>query len=267
MIALHSAGASWSYEGSNGPARWPSISPKCGGKRQSPINIVLAKSHPLKADDFEFDALVETPDGASLKLRNTGHGAQIDIVGGDYVMRGGGLPAKQYKLAQFHWHWGSSKDRGSEHTIDGKRFAAECHFVFHDAKYRDLSAALPKEGAVAVVGIFLVVEDDENDAYTAVTDRLSAILNPGEEYQYEEPFKLRGFWPSNIDEFVRYKGSLTTPPCLETLDWTLMLKPISISQNQIAQFRKLVDDHGKELSNNFRPTQPLNGRVVSLRDD
>jgi hypothetical protein len=30
-----------------------------------------------------------------------------------------------YRLEQFHYHWGSDDERGSEHTIDGKAYAAE----------------------------------------------------------------------------------------------------------------------------------------------
>ena len=39
------------------------------------------------------------------------------------VVRGGPLQ-HTYRLVQFHLHWGS-EDWGSEHTIDGKQYAAE----------------------------------------------------------------------------------------------------------------------------------------------
>lgn len=40
------------------------------------------------------------------------------------VLRGGPL-AGTYRLRQCHLHWGSSDDHGSEHLVDGVRFAAE----------------------------------------------------------------------------------------------------------------------------------------------
>lgn len=40
------------------------------------------------------------------------------------VLRGGPLPGP-YRLRQFHLHWGSSDDHGSEHTVDGVKYAAE----------------------------------------------------------------------------------------------------------------------------------------------
>ncbi len=50
--------------------------------------------------------------------------AQVDIEDPDYIVSGGGLPG-EYRVAQFHFHWGSNNRRGSEHTIDGKRFPLE----------------------------------------------------------------------------------------------------------------------------------------------
>ena len=38
---------------------------------------------------------------------------------------GGPLMDSEYELWQFHAHWGSENGKGSEHTVDGKEFAAE----------------------------------------------------------------------------------------------------------------------------------------------
>lgn len=63
-------------------------------------------------------------------------------------------------------------------------------------------------------------------------------------------------------EYAHYKGSLTTPHCNEVVEWIVFLKPLNISRSQIKLFRKLQDGHGHKLVDNFRPTQPLNGRIV-----
>ena len=39
-------------------------------------------------------------------------------------LAGGGLPGI-YKLAQFHWHWGSSDGQGSEHRLNGNEKSME----------------------------------------------------------------------------------------------------------------------------------------------
>lgn len=37
----------------------------------------------------------------------------------------GGPIEGTYELLQIHCHWGEKDDEGSEHTIDGKKFAGE----------------------------------------------------------------------------------------------------------------------------------------------
>ena len=53
------------------------------------------------------------------KFRNDGHSMKFE------PDKGAALPgvsfAGSYKLLQFHFHWGSTNDRGSEHTVDGQR--------------------------------------------------------------------------------------------------------------------------------------------------
>lgn len=37
----------------------------------------------------------------------------------------GGPISGTYRLKQFHFHWGASDDRGSEHTVNGIKFPCE----------------------------------------------------------------------------------------------------------------------------------------------
>lgn len=39
--------------------------------------------------------------------------------------------------------------------------------------------------------------------------------------------------PENINHFFRYQGSLTTPPCYESILWTVFDTPITLSHNQV----------------------------------
>ncbi len=47
------------------------------------------------------------------------------------------------------------------------------------------------------------------------------------------PFKLGEFLPADRTNFYRYIGSLTTPPCAESVIWTLFHDTIKISNNQV----------------------------------
>ena len=45
----------------------------------------------------------------------------------------------EYELWQFHAHWGSEDGQGSEHTVDGKNYAAEViRTKFEDCNSFDL---------------------------------------------------------------------------------------------------------------------------------
>jgi Eukaryotic-type carbonic anhydrase len=39
-----------------------------------------------------------------------------------------------------------------------------------------------------------------------------------------------------------YKGSLTTPPCSEIVNWVVMEEPVQVSQGQLDEFRKGLAD-------------------------
>lgn len=55
--------------------------------------------------------------------------------------------------------------------------------------------------------------------------------------------------------YYTYAGSLTTPPCSETVTWFVLKHPATLSKAQFASFNRILGD-------NFRPLQARNGRVV-----
>ena len=46
------------------------------------------------------------------------------VVSGEASISSGGLPS-EYKLEQFHFHWGSDNGKGSEHLVDGMQYPME----------------------------------------------------------------------------------------------------------------------------------------------
>ena len=60
--------------------------------------------------------------------------------------------------------------------------------------------------------------------------------------------------------FYNYDGSLTTPPCTETVEWFVMRDPLPIRPENLQRF---VDNINYGMPNN-RPIQPLYNRTVSL---
>ncbi|CAL1536053.1 unnamed protein product, partial [Lymnaea stagnalis] len=77
-------------------------------------------------------------------------------------------------------------------------------------------------------------------------------------------FAVRDMLP-DVDhlDFYRYDGSLTTPPCSESVIWSVAVENIEISENQLNQFRNLSDDNYARLVNDFRPIQPEHNRLIT----
>ena len=60
------------------------------------------------------------------ELENNGHAPQLTINNGEGAeLTGGPLGDNQFTLLQFHVHFGCTNDRGSEHALDGKKFAGQ----------------------------------------------------------------------------------------------------------------------------------------------
>ena len=108
-----------------GPPDWKDRYEDCGHRKQSPINIV--KSETIKKS---FSPLKITFDNArglvTGTFKNTGHSPELEIADSNGAsLTGGPLGDKTFELLQFHVHFGCTNDRGSEHTLDEKRFSGE----------------------------------------------------------------------------------------------------------------------------------------------
>ena len=55
---------------------------------------------------------------------NNGHALEMAFPERVYNVSGGGL-TDTYTTVQFHFHWGANNTVGSEHTVNGKEYAAE----------------------------------------------------------------------------------------------------------------------------------------------
>lgn len=70
-----------------------------------------------------------------------------------------------------------------------------------------------------------------------------------------DPSQLLPYGPA-LQQYVAYKGSLTTPPCSEGVQWLVWTTPVQVPQQQVAAFRAFA-------GSNARPVQPLNSRTLA----
>ena len=241
----HTEKTEWGYETENGPDVWGKLSSEyilcTEGEHQSPIDLVNSK--PVKHPPVIYEYYRTT----SLNIHNTGHTIELAYPEGNWIE----VDGTRYQLLQFHFH------TPSEHTIAGKLFDMEMHFVHKS-----------EEGDLAVVGL-LIESGRHNSTFDPVWAHLPAI--PGETQRVEineispiDPFlmlspngQVNDEGMQSLSGYYRYDGSLTTPPCSEGVKWIVLTTPVQMSEAQIAAFKAIIHT-------NNRPVQPLNGRELLM---
>eukprot|EP00481_Brizalina_sp_1-RS-2013_P000053 TRINITY_DN1009_c0_g1_i1.p1 TRINITY_DN1009_c0_g1~~TRINITY_DN1009_c0_g1_i1.p1 ORF type:complete len:176 (-),score=59.20 TRINITY_DN1009_c0_g1_i1:556-1083(-) len=80
---------------------------------------------------------------------------------------------------------------------------------------------------------------------------------------YYTQFNLNDLLPAN-KEMISYKGSLTTPPCYETVRWFIMQHALTVSEAQMAKFRQIAEstDLNDKMEPNWRAEQSINDRTI-----
>lgn len=238
------------------------------GTTQSPIDLStkLGAYPELKYEDDLFSRIYFNQ--KTVKSYLNGQTMQVDLmdaVGSGFQSNIGadnfGAP-EIFKAAQFHFH------AGSEHFFDGKQFDLEMHTVH-------LPAANENGFFAAAFGIIFDTSastiDLSADEIKIIDDFFDALQWDGsdpvvDELNYGELMRMVD--PSN--RFV-YKGSLTTPPCTETIYWNLMRDVYPIKQKHVDQFKAQLDraagyDASDPLSTygNWRVPQPIISQDVHV---
>ncbi len=225
---IHAANKThWGYEGEAGPEHWAQLSPEfadCAGKNQSPVDLkdfVEAKLPPVRINYQSAREVV-----------NNGHTIRVNYAGdgGNLVIDG-----QTFKLLQFHFH------APSENHISGKSFAMEAHLVH-----------VNDQGELAVVAV-MFEEGRENAELEKIWKAMPK--HAGDKNPLPAGARAYQLLPANQD-YYRFNGSLTTPPCTEGVRWLVMKNPITASAKQIKEF-----EHVMHHPNN-RPIQSLNARMV-----
>jgi len=172
-----------------------------------------------------------------------------------------------YQAHQLHFHWGSTNEQGSEHTVDGKAFPIEMHVVSYDSeRYAEIGEALDGYNSLAVLGVLFEVSEEDNPLLNPIIQALEGVHESGDTAELHEDVQVDSLLPEDRNKYYRYYGGLTTPPCFESVVWTVFAQTQTISQAQLDAFRALNfaahDGHADHMVDNFRPVQKLNGRTI-----
>ena len=219
--------AHWTYDGHAGPEHWGRLAKEFGtcevGTQQSPVNIEQSITADLAQITFDYQS-------APIKVVNNGHTIQVNYSGDSKITIG----SKAYKLLQFHFH------SPSENRIGGKPFDMEVHLVHkNDA------------GELAVIGV-LMQAGTENSVLAPLWQAMPEEVN--KERVLTAQINAADLLPERR-QFYHFKGSLTTPPCTEGVDWFVMKDATSLSTSQVQKFVGMV-------GHNARPVQAANHRFI-----
>ncbi|KRG01687.1 carbonic anhydrase 1 [Drosophila mojavensis] len=227
------------------------------GKYQSPINLLtkwdaLPEKHPLKLRNYCNLA------SNKAVLYNTGHTVTVDMAAsgnGSYPRMSGALLNRTFNATELHFHWGSKNVKGSEHTIDGKRFDLELHIVHRALAVDD----------IAVMSVLFNIRQNATTkpVLKPIFDALTKVIEYHEKAEVNETFGLcKLFKVLDKTDYFTYEGSLTTPNCRQGVSWIVFRNLIDVALEDASKLRDLQDSNGEPIASNFRMIMPLNSRPV-----
>ena len=217
----------WSYSGAGGPENWASLSAdneRCGsGAQQSPIDITGFEQGSSPPLSFSFRKEAEG-------ISHNGSSVAVNYAKGNRL----GFGERTYQLETVHPH------TPSEHHIDGKSYPLELHLL-HSQVFGD----------VAVVSMLF----DIGDANPVVQEIIDNVPSEVGTTEVTGILNATGYMTKDLG-YYSYKGSMTTPPCAEPVDWFIMLEIGTVSQAQVDALKALTGE-------NNRPLQALGGRPIA----
>ncbi|KAG6829082.1 hypothetical protein H0H92_005793 [Tricholoma furcatifolium] len=229
------SGGTFGYTGVNGPLGWAGLghgeNALCStGTQQSPINLDASIA------PANFIPIISIPDGYN-DFENLGTTVEVAPVVGTTQFGG-----KIYKLQQYHFH------TPSEHRINGEHYPLEVHFVHSAAA--DPARCL--DGSKLVLGAVFDFTPN-NGATTSFVYKLARqvlqIINPGSTTRV---FGLSVAQFTNLfrtSRLFQYSGSLTTPPCTESITWVVAQTPLPIDTSSYLNFKRVLKFNSRFTQN------------------
>lgn len=155
----------------------------------------------------------------------------------------------KYKLNSFHFHL------YSEHRIENKQYPMEMHLVHKNLNKEDsLNENL-------VIGILFDYKDNKENKF--LND-----INLAKEKKINDASIVDLI--NKNDAFYYYKGSLTTIPCTENVNWIVFKDIKSMSFEQFNKFKNWVEKSNMDYYGvgygNSRGPKRLNGRKIYLEN-
>ena len=190
---------------------------------QSPIDIPPVEDNSVVIDDgshAEIKDLVYTDINSGEVKFDHGHKWTTEELDVGYLNIYLNETLYKYKLHSFHFHL------YSEHRLQNRQYPMELHLVHKNLNKDD------HENENLVIGIlFDYIDGKEN--------KFLKDINLADETKIKSASILNLI--NKDDTFYYYKGSLTTVPCTENVNWIVFKDVRSMSYNQFKKFKEWVE--------------------------
>ena len=150
-----------------------------------------------------------------------------------HVEKGPLNPNSRYHLHQIKLHWG-----GSEHRLNGSETIMEIQLFLYDKNFHaNFQSALNYNDGVLGLAFLVTESNDVNLEWQKVFDQVKRVTRPGS-VEKIDPIAIYKLIPQleHLDRYWMYQGSLTTPPCSNTLTWIISQNWLKMTSNQVRFF-------------------------------
>ena len=235
----------WSYYGDTNPLGWGTLVqnggtlcfPLCGDRdtsQQSPIDIrtdAVIADPTLPTLGFSYsNSTVNVTDGHNNFTAHYPTGSRNTLI----------YKGNTFNLVQFHFH------HPAEHQANGVTMGEiELHLVH--------SAGIPPQTQALVVTVFLAIPSGnpgDGKILAELVDNVNKSMN------VDASKLLPAARP-----YLVYAGSLTTPPCTESVTWLLLNTAMPVHMDNVQKFKAALETKYR-YGYNARGVQRLNGRTV-----
>ncbi|XP_047478474.1 carbonic anhydrase 7-like [Penaeus chinensis] len=207
-------------------------------------------------------------------INNTGHSVvfTLGVTGHHHpsINVTGGPLSYRYQVSHVQVHFGAGDHIGSEHTVNGTAFPAELQvYGFNSQLFSNFSEAVNRAHGVVAISVLLQLGTQGHPGLRPLTDAVQRVRWAGTSSLVER-VSVRALLPDS-HHYITYDGSLTQPPCHETVTWVLVNRPVYITKQQLHGLRQIhqgsKDVPKGKMLNNYRPTQQLYHRPLRTNID